>query len=141
MKVVFRIEAALLAVPLRKLAWLIATIVLVVSTPLSADMRGIDKSGKPVILRDDGTWSYVRQPAVHGDRKAKACRLYAFKAIAAQHINQKARCGYEGTRWQLSYDGHFKWCKKAKSESRAGETKARGDALACCPRRGGKTKI
>ena len=54
---------------IRKIASLLSVLLFVLSTPVLADIRGTDITGKPVILRSDGTWSYINPG---GD--AKTCR-------------------------------------------------------------------
>lgn len=42
-----------------KLASLLVTFLLLTAMPVLADIRGTDATGKAVILRSDGTWSYI----------------------------------------------------------------------------------
>jgi len=45
---------------MRKMTGFVVVLILILSTPLLADISGTDRNGKPVILRDNGTWSYVQ---------------------------------------------------------------------------------
>ena len=50
-----------------RLIGLAATILMLLSLPLLADIRGYDINGKPVLLRSDGTWNYTGQPQPPGN--------------------------------------------------------------------------
>jgi len=120
---------------MRKIAILLAVLLFALSTPLMADIRGTDINGKPVILRSDGTWSYISG----GD--AKICQAYANKAIAQQRENQRRGCGFAGVRWHLDYNKHYNGCMGSAAQWPVRETNLRQNALSTCSKTGGKAKI
>ena len=97
---------------MRKTAILVAVLLFVFSTPLLADIRGTDINGKPVILRSDGTWFYIKS-----DVNAKICSDYANDAIAQQRANLSRGCGFAGVRWHLDYNKHYNKCTQSLREN------------------------
>ncbi len=113
-----------------KAAFLLAALVLVLSPPLLADIRGTDINGKPVILRSNGTWSYISPPP----NKTSACQRYTDNALAQQRANLKYKCGFAGPRWHQDYSRHYNWCMRVDVRTRGAATIARRDALNQCIR-------
>ena len=122
---------------IRKIAILLSILLFVLSTPVLADIRGTDINGKPVILRSDGTWSYINP----GGGDAKTCRDYANRAISQQRNNQSSGCGFAGVRWHLDYNKHYNSCMRSGAQWSVRETNLRQNALNTCSKTGGKTKI
>ena len=122
---------------MRKIAILQALLLFVLSTPLLADIRGTDINGKPVILRSDGTWSYISQ----GGSDAKTCRDYANHAILQQRTNLRVKCNYSGPRWHIDYNKHYNECMGSSAQWRVRETKIRSDALTRCTGPGGTGRV
>lgn len=122
---------------MRKISILPAVLLFVLSTPVLADIRGTDINGKPVILRSDGTWSYINP----GGGDAKTCRDYANRAISQQRDNQSRGCGFAGVRWHLDYNKHYNGCMRSGAQWSVRETNLRQNALNTCSKTGGKTKI
>lgn len=118
---------------IRKIAILLSILLFVLSTPVLADIRGTDINGKPVILRSDGTWSYINL--------GKTCRDYANRAISQQRNNQSRGCGFAGVRWHLDYNKHYNGCMRSGAQWSVRETNLRQNALNTCSKTGGKTKI
>ncbi len=69
--------------------------------------------------------------AAAGDSVAQ-CHGYARQAVEQARENVNKKCGYTGNAWGDYYDGHFKFCRSAKSSSVDREVKARVDALNLC---------
>ena len=69
-----------------------------------------------------------------GPNKAKVffCKEYANQAILAASQNQALQCGYEGSRWGLSYKVHFGWCMQVPKPVAMSERFARKQELADC---------
>lgn len=121
----------------RKIAILLAVLLFVLSTPLLADIRGTDITGKPVILRSDGTWSYINP----GGGDAKTCRDYANHAILQQRTNLRVKCDYTGPRWHIDYNKHYNGCMGSNAQWRVRETRIRSDALTRCTGPGGTGRV
>lgn len=107
---------------------LLALLHLVFSPAVLADTRGTDVDGKPVILHDNGTWSYVPPSAGKGE----TCQNYTSYAIAQQRSNQSSSCGFAGKHWHQVSNTHFNWCMGVGAARRSAQTKARRDGLARC---------
>ncbi len=89
------------------------------------DKQGMDSDGNPVVLRADGTWSYVgNQP--------KECQVYANTAVSQQKTNQAWKCGYTDVLWHDSYQRHYNWCIGAKKGIQLRQMKGRESALINC---------
>ena len=112
---------------MRKIAIFVAILLFVLSTPLLADILGTDINGKPVILRSDGTWFYIK-----GDVNVKICHDYANDAIAQQRANLSRGCGFAGVRWHLDYNKHYKGCLMSGAQWSVRETNLRKNALNLC---------
>ena len=112
---------------MRKIAIFVAILLFVLSTPLLADILGTDINGKPVILRSDGTWFYIK-----GDVNVKICHDYANDAIAQQRANLSRGCGFAGVRWHLDYNKHYKGCLMSGAQWSVRETNLRKNALNHC---------
>ena len=100
-------------------------IVLLSSTTIAADMQGTDSSGNPIVLRSDGTWSYVgNQP--------QECKEYANSAVSQQKTNEAWQCGYTDVLWHDSYNRHYNWCIGATRGIQTRQMKGRDSALKTC---------
>ena len=109
---------------IKKITDLLLLILLSTST-FAADMQGTDSNGNPILLRDDGTWSYVgNQP--------QECQEYANTAVSQQKTNQAWQCGYTDVLWHDSYDRHYNWCIGATRGIQTRQMNGRDSALKTC---------
>lgn len=108
-----------------KLLILTTLLVVISGSSLAQDMQGTDSQGNPVILRADGTWSYIgNQP--------KECQEYANTAVSQQKLNLAWQCGYTDVLWHDSYKRHYNWCLGATKGTQLRQIKGRESALVNC---------
>jgi len=62
------------------------------------------------------------------------CANYARDAINKQRTNLRRRCNFRGSRWQLNYRNHFRWCLQSTSATVNREARARNAQLRNCRR-------
>ena len=91
----------------------------------AADKHGTDNEGNAVILKDDGTWSYV-------GNTPQECREYASEAVEQQNNNQAWQCGYTDVLWHDGYDRHYNWCRGAAKGIQVRQMNGRDSALKTC---------
>ncbi len=109
---------------IKKLTSLLLLLLLTTSV-FAADMQGTDSNGNPIILRSDGTWSYVgNQP--------KECEDYANKGVSQQKTNQAWQCGYTDVLWHDSFERHYNWCVGATKGIQTRQMNGRDSALKNC---------
>ncbi|MBY6162257.1 WSC domain-containing protein [Mameliella alba] len=94
-----------------------------------ADMTGTADNGRRVLLRDNGTWSYLTGGAL-GD--PAYCTEYAGAAVWQQQQNLTVPCGQSGPDWHLDRDRHFAWCMAAAPGQAQAARQARFDVLTRC---------
>ena len=92
---------------------------------IAADMQGTDSEGNAVILKSDGTWSYV-------GNQAQECKEYASRAVTQQKTNQAWQCGYTDVLWHDGYDRHYNWCIGATKGIHTRQMNGRDSALKTC---------
>lgn len=97
-----------------------------------ADIRGHDINGRAVILRSNGTWSYIGQPGSGGLNQPGPCRHYADVAVQQYQANVRKGCGFTGKLWSPDYNYHYDWCLTVHFKDSTGRFKARNAALARC---------
>ncbi len=104
---------------------ILIVLIFLAMTAFAADMNGTDENGNAVILKSDGTWSYVgNQP--------QECREYASKAVQQQKTNQAWQCGYTDVLWHDGYDRHYNWCIGAAKGIQVRQMNGRDSALKNC---------
>lgn len=65
---------------------------------------------------------------------ANFCNWYAAEAVA--RVEQGAKCGFTGPRWDPNAQAHYHWCLQQQSQEQAwGEHNARAGGLADCARK------
>lgn len=100
-------------------------LILISTTAFAADMQGTDSDGNPVILRSDGTWSYV-------GNTPEECKAYAKSGVSQQRINEAWQCGYTDVIWHAGYERHYNWCVGAKKDAYKRHMNGRASALVVC---------
>lgn len=100
-------------------------LILISITGVLADMQGTDKDGNPVILRSDGTWSYV-------GNTPEECKAYARSGVSQQRTNEAWQCGYTDVMWHAGYERHYNWCVGAGKDAYKSQMESRASALLAC---------
>lgn len=108
----------------KKLTVLILFVLISISA-FATDMNGTDENGNPVILKSDGTWSYI-------GNDPRVCEDYANKAIQQQKTNQAWQCGYTDVLWHDSFERHYNWCVGATKGVQNRQLNGRDSALKKC---------
>jgi hypothetical protein len=96
-----------------------------------AELRTLSASLRWVLLMLIAAVVGWTLPARAGDT-VEQCHGYARQAVAQHEDNVRNQCGFTGPAWSTFYDGHFGFCRSAKSSSVDREVKARTDALHRC---------
>ena len=104
---------------------LILTLLAVSTVSLAQDKQGTDSQGNPVILRSDGTWSYLNNSSAE-------CKNYARQSIDQHQTNLNWQCGFNDLAWHGDYQRHYNYCVKATKGSYKAQTKQRQSALTQC---------
>lgn len=112
---------------MRKSVFFLATVLFVFPTSLLADIYGTDANGRPVILRDNGTWSY------HSNPDENRCRQYAAVAVKQYGLNLSRKCGFAGRLWTANFTHHYNWCLFARVADTQQGFRDRDNALKRCP--------
>ncbi|NQU58519.1 MAG: hypothetical protein HQ513_14905 [Rhodospirillales bacterium] len=116
---------------MRKSVFFLATVLFVFPTSLLADIYGTDANGRPVILRDNGTWSY------HSNPDENRCRQYAAVAVKQYGLNLSRKCGFAGRLWNANSGYHYNWCVSVRVADTQKGFRDRDNALKRCPTGGG----
>ncbi len=116
---------------MRKSVFFLATVLFVFPTSLLADIYGTDANGRPVILRDNGTWSY------HSNPDENRCRQYAAVAVKQYGLNLSRKCGFAGRLWNANSGYHYNWCVSVGVADTQKGFRDRDNALKRCPTGGG----
>ncbi len=71
-------------------------------------------------------------PRAHVEGKRASCEVYARMAIVQTQANQQFRCGFQGPRWTIDPQPHFRWCRWAPRPEVFSEFKERAQGLQQC---------
>lgn len=75
-----------------------------------------------------------------GGEDDAGCVDYANRAVRQAQRNRALRCGFEGQRWQPSFDGHYSWCQSAPQRARQREDAIRQSLIDICAARPDKAQ-
>jgi hypothetical protein len=64
--------------------------------------------------------------------KRASCEVYARIAVVQTQANRQFRCNYEGDRWALDPQPHFRWCRWAPRSEVFSEFRERAQSLQRC---------
>lgn len=67
-----------------------------------------------------------------GDDDDQGCVDYANRAVRQAQRNRALRCGFEGQRWEPSFDAHYSWCQSAPPRARQREDAKRQSLVDIC---------
>lgn len=113
--------------PATKSSLLLTAVLMAASAlPLASTAHGSGEALAP------GEYRFGEGGQNASEGKRASCEVYAQLSAVQAGANRRYNCGYRGTRWDVSAETHFHWCRYVSRETVKQELKDRVTDLQQC---------